>query len=102
MFRKSLSLQVNEAQQSNAAYLLTTAVVSAANKLHVANETVLNSLGTPAFAASPAEKKSTKKHTTLLARMEPSASFSFTSGAGLQARAAGPLMAKKSSDGKVR
>jgi S1-C subfamily serine protease len=102
MFEKSLVQQVSEATQANAAYLLTTAVVSAANKLHMANGTVLGALGTPAFAGSPPEKKSTKRHTALLARVEPSASFNFRAGAGLQARAAGPLMAKKSSDGKIR
>jgi serine protease Do len=99
MFQKSLMQQVSEAEKTNAAYLLTTAVVSAATQLHVANETVLTPLGAPALA----EKKSTKKHTALLARMEPADDFSFRLGSGLQApRAAGPLIAKKSSDGKVR
>merc|ERR1719456_2185922 len=49
MFQKSLMQQVSEAERTNAAYLLTTAVVSAATQLHVANETVLTPLGAPAL-----------------------------------------------------
>jgi S1-C subfamily serine protease len=99
MYESTLLEQVNEAQQSNAPYLLTTAVVSAANKMQLVNGTALGALGTPAFAS----KKSTKKQASLLTRMEPYLnSFKFGPGDSLEPRAAGPLIAMRSYDGKVR
>lgn len=104
MYRKTLLAQLTEAQRTSAGYLLTTAVVNAANKTHMANASFFDGLGIPTFAAGLPEKKSTKKHAALLARTQPSSSSSFTFGPGngLQSQAAGPLTAVRSSDGKVR
>lgn len=99
MYKKTLLAQVTEAQDKNAPYLLTTGVLTAAKKLQLVNGTALGALGTPSFSA----KQGTKKQTSLLTRMEPSSpSFNFGPGNGLEAQAAGPLVAKRSYDGKVR
>jgi len=96
MYQQTLSQQVTQAKETNAPYLLTTAVVTAAEKMKLVNGTTL---GTPAFSA----KKSTKKQASLLTRMEPvSDIFGFGPGNGLDPQAAGPLIAKRSYDGKVR